>query len=101
MVVRSFAVTNQFDYWRTSPNSFPGATCLLFVIVLVPLERGNENVSRCHKNISCTSATSGGIIVFAMGYSGGRSAVFEPLRKRLFAIAYRRLGTAADAEDMN
>jgi RNA polymerase sigma-70 factor (ECF subfamily) len=31
---------------------------------------------------------------------GGRSAVFEQLRQRLFAVAYRMTGTRADAEDV-
>ena len=31
---------------------------------------------------------------------GGRSAVFEQLRPRLFAVAYRMTGTRADAEDV-
>jgi RNA polymerase sigma-70 factor (ECF subfamily) len=30
----------------------------------------------------------------------GRGAVFEPLRNRLFAVAYRMTGTRADAEDI-
>lgn len=33
-------------------------------------------------------------------YSGGRSAVFEQLRRRLFSIAYRMIGMRADAEDI-
>lgn len=33
-------------------------------------------------------------------YAGGRSAVFEQYRRRLFAVAYRMTGTRADAEDM-
>jgi RNA polymerase sigma-70 factor, ECF subfamily len=36
----------------------------------------------------------------AIGYSSGRSLVFEQLRRRLFAVAYRMLGTRADAEDI-
>lgn len=36
----------------------------------------------------------------ALAFSGGRSAVFEELRRRLFSIAYRMLGTTADAEDV-
>jgi len=36
----------------------------------------------------------------AMEYAGGRSAVFEQLRHRLFSIAYRMTGTRADAEDV-
>jgi RNA polymerase sigma-70 factor (ECF subfamily) len=36
----------------------------------------------------------------AMAYSGGRTAVFEGLRRRLFAIAYRMIGMKADAEDI-
>jgi hypothetical protein len=38
--------------------------------------------------------------VVATTYSGGRNAVFEELRRRLFAIAYRMMGTKADAEDI-
>src|SRR5919112_1012069 len=30
----------------------------------------------------------------------GRGAVFEPLRHRLFSVAYRMTGTRADAEDI-
>lgn len=36
----------------------------------------------------------------ATEYALGRGAVFEPLRKRLFAVAYRMTGTKADAEDI-
>ena len=36
----------------------------------------------------------------AKAYSGGRTAVFEELRRRLFAIAYRMIGMKADAEDI-
>src|SRR6201989_2512197 len=36
----------------------------------------------------------------ATEYALGRGAVFEPLRGRLFAIAYRMTGTRADAEDI-
>jgi len=36
----------------------------------------------------------------AAAYPDRRAAVFEQLRKRLFGIAYRMLGTAADAEDI-
>jgi RNA polymerase sigma-70 factor (ECF subfamily) len=35
-----------------------------------------------------------------MEYAGGRVVVFEQLRGRLFAIAYRMTGTRADAEDI-
>jgi RNA polymerase sigma-70 factor, ECF subfamily len=35
-----------------------------------------------------------------MEYAGGRSAVFEQFRRRLFAVAYRMTGTKADAEDI-
>jgi RNA polymerase sigma-70 factor (ECF subfamily) len=38
--------------------------------------------------------------VFAMANSVGRSALFEQLRKRLFGVAYRMLGTRSDAEDI-
>jgi RNA polymerase sigma-70 factor, ECF subfamily len=36
----------------------------------------------------------------AMEYAGGRVVIFEQLRSRLFAIAYRMTGTRADAEDI-
>ena len=36
----------------------------------------------------------------AAAYPGGRTAVFEGLRRRLFGIAYRMIGTTADAEDI-
>jgi RNA polymerase sigma-70 factor (ECF subfamily) len=36
----------------------------------------------------------------ATEYALGRGAVFEPLRNRLFAVAYRMTGTRADAEDI-
>ena len=36
----------------------------------------------------------------ATEYALGRGAVFEPLRHRLFAVAYRMTGTRADAEDI-
>lgn len=36
----------------------------------------------------------------AMEYTGGRVVVFEQLRRRLFAVAYRMTGTRADAEDI-
>jgi RNA polymerase sigma-70 factor, ECF subfamily len=36
----------------------------------------------------------------ATEHSMGRGAVFEPLRHRLFALAYRMTGTRADAEDI-
>ncbi len=36
----------------------------------------------------------------ATEYALGRSTVFEPLRQRLFALAYRMTGTKADAEDI-
>lgn len=36
----------------------------------------------------------------ATEYTGGRSAVFEQHRGRLFAVAYRMTGTRADAEDI-
>lgn len=36
----------------------------------------------------------------ATEYAGGRVSVFEQLRGRLFAIAYRMTGTRADAEDI-
>jgi RNA polymerase sigma-70 factor (ECF subfamily) len=36
----------------------------------------------------------------ATEYALGRGAVFEPLRQRLFAVAYRMTGTRADAEDI-
>lgn len=36
----------------------------------------------------------------AAAYPSRRVAVFEELRRRLFGIAYRMLGTAADAEDI-
>ena len=36
----------------------------------------------------------------AAAYPGKRAAVFEGLRRRLFGIAYRMLGTTADAEDI-
>lgn len=36
----------------------------------------------------------------AVAYSGGRTAIFEELRRRLFGVAYRMLGTRADAEDI-
>jgi hypothetical protein len=39
--------------------------------------------------------TCEGIIVFAMAYAVGRSAVFEQFRKRLFGIASRMLETSA------
>jgi RNA polymerase sigma-70 factor (ECF subfamily) len=35
-----------------------------------------------------------------MANAGGRSAVFEQIRRRLFAVAYRMLGTKVDAEDI-
>lgn len=35
-----------------------------------------------------------------MEYAGGRVVIFEQLRRRLFAIAYRMTGTRADAEDV-
>ena len=36
----------------------------------------------------------------AAAYPAGRTAVFEELRRRLFGIAYRMIGTTADAEDI-
>ena len=36
----------------------------------------------------------------AAAYPGRSAAVFEELRRRLFGIAYRMIGTAADAEDI-
>ena len=36
----------------------------------------------------------------AAAYPGGRAVVFEELRRRLFGIAYRMIGTTADAEDI-
>ena len=36
----------------------------------------------------------------AVEYAGNRSVVFEQLRQRLFAVAYRMMGTRADAEDI-
>lgn len=36
----------------------------------------------------------------AAAYLGRRAAVFEELRRRLFGIAYRMIGTTADAEDI-
>ena len=36
----------------------------------------------------------------AAAYPDTRTAVFEQLRRRLFGIAYRMIGTAADAEDI-
>lgn len=36
----------------------------------------------------------------ATEYTLGRGAIFEPLRGRLFAVAYRMMGTRADAEDI-
>ena len=39
-------------------------------------------------------------MAYSGAYSGGRTAVFEELRRRLFAIAYRMLGMKADAEDI-
>lgn len=36
----------------------------------------------------------------AAAYPGKRAVVFEQLRRRLFGIAYRMLGTTADAEDI-
>ncbi len=36
----------------------------------------------------------------AMEYAGSRSIVFEQLRRRLFSVAYRMMGTKADAEDI-
>jgi RNA polymerase sigma-70 factor, ECF subfamily len=36
----------------------------------------------------------------AMEYAGSRVVIFEQLRRRLFAIAYRMMGTRADAEDI-
>lgn len=36
----------------------------------------------------------------AVEYVGGRVAIFEQFRRRLFAIAYRMTGTSADAEDI-
>ncbi len=36
----------------------------------------------------------------AAAYPGRRAAVFEELRRRLFGIAYRMIGTTADAEDI-
>jgi RNA polymerase sigma-70 factor (ECF subfamily) len=38
--------------------------------------------------------------VVAIAYLDSRSAVFEQLRRRLFAVAYRMIGTKADAEDI-
>ena len=38
--------------------------------------------------------------VVAAAYPGRRAAVFEELRRRLFGIAYRMIGTTADAEDI-
>jgi len=35
-----------------------------------------------------------------MAYSRERNAVFEQVRNRLFAVAYRMMGTKADAEDI-
>ena len=35
-----------------------------------------------------------------MAYSRERNSVFEEVRKRLFAVAYRMMGTKADAEDI-
>ena len=35
-----------------------------------------------------------------MAYAGGWGAVFEQVRGRLFAVAYRMTGTRADAEDI-
>ena len=35
-----------------------------------------------------------------MAYSRERNGVFEQVRKRLFAVAYRMMGTKADAEDI-
>jgi Sigma-70 region 2 len=35
-----------------------------------------------------------------MEYAGGRSVVFEQLRRRLFSVAYRMTGTRADAENI-
>jgi RNA polymerase sigma-70 factor (ECF subfamily) len=37
---------------------------------------------------------------YAGKYAGGRSIVFEQLRRRLFSVAYRMMGTRADAEDI-
>jgi RNA polymerase sigma-70 factor, ECF subfamily len=36
----------------------------------------------------------------AMEYAGGRVVIFEQIRRRLFAIAYRMTGAQADAEDI-
>ena len=36
----------------------------------------------------------------AMQYAGSRSIMFEQLRRRLFSVAYRMIGTRADAEDI-
>jgi RNA polymerase sigma-70 factor (ECF subfamily) len=36
----------------------------------------------------------------AAAYPARRAAVFEELRRRLFGIAYRMIGTTADAEDI-
>jgi RNA polymerase sigma-70 factor (ECF subfamily) len=36
----------------------------------------------------------------AAAYPAGRAAVFEGLRRRLYGIAYRMIGTTADAEDI-
>jgi len=38
--------------------------------------------------------------VVAAAYPGRPAAVFEELRRRLFGIAYRMIGTTADAEDI-
>jgi RNA polymerase sigma-70 factor, ECF subfamily len=38
--------------------------------------------------------------VVAAAYPSGRTAVFQELRRRLFGIAYRMIGTTADAEDI-
>lgn len=36
----------------------------------------------------------------ASAYPASHTAVFEELRRRLFGIAYRMIGTTADAEDI-
>ncbi len=38
--------------------------------------------------------------MMATGYARGRGTVFEQFRGRLFAVAYRMMGTRADAEDI-
>ncbi|MGA9769101.1 MAG: RNA polymerase sigma-70 factor [Blastocatellia bacterium] len=38
--------------------------------------------------------------MMAMDYAGGSSRVFEQFQGRLFAVAYRMMGTRADAEDI-